>query len=64
MSLKRICPFFLIFFKTENINCIMSECELWSEKSCMCSISLVQHRLLSLSDSINRLIELYDLHNR
>lgn len=51
------CPFFLIFFKTDNIICVKSECELWSSELGVCSINVGMHGLVSIADAIRGLSE-------
>lgn len=38
MKRVKICPLFLVFFKTENIDCIEDRCALWSDIEEGCSI--------------------------
>lgn len=38
MSVEKICPLFLIFYKTSNNTCVKSEFELWDDDVSHCCI--------------------------
>ncbi len=54
---NRTCPFYLIFFKTENVFCNKSECELWSTETSMCSIAMGMNAILSVADALRGISE-------
>lgn len=54
----KICPFFLIFYKTTNNTCIESQCNLWSESSSLCSITEGMLNLSYLHESLRTLIDI------
>ncbi|MBA7477065.1 hypothetical protein ES707_12463 [subsurface metagenome] len=54
---EKICPLFLIFYKTTNNTCIKSECELWSTETSMCSVAMGMNAILSVADAIRGLSE-------
>lgn len=64
MPEERICPLFLIFYKTQNVSCIEELCELWSPEIKKCCIWVGMSAIVSVSEAINRLCDLYDLHHR
>lgn len=57
MPKEKICPLFLIFYKTTNNTCIKSKCEFWSEPMSMCSIVVGLNGILSISDALRGLSE-------
>lgn len=57
MSEQRICPLFLILYKTQNVSCIKELCELWSADLGVCSITVGMHGLVSIADAIRGLSE-------
>lgn len=64
MPEQKICPLYLIFYKTHNFSCIEELCELWHPEIKKCCIWVGMSSIVSLSEAVNRLSELYDLHNR
>lgn len=58
MPIDKICPLFLIFYKTKNNTCIESECELWSESSSLCSITEGMLNLSYIHESLRTLIDI------
>ncbi|GAJ12210.1 unnamed protein product [marine sediment metagenome] len=58
----KICPLFLIFYKTSNNTCIKSECELWSTETSMCSIFMGMNAILSVADALRGISENIKTH--
>ena len=57
MPKEKICPLFLIFYKTTNNTCIKSECQLWSTGTSMCSIAMGMNSILSVADALSGISE-------
>jgi hypothetical protein len=62
MPVDKICPLFLIFYKTENNTCIKSNCEFWSGDMKMCGITLGMLAILSIADALRGISELIKNH--
>ena len=58
MPLDKICPFYLIFYKTSNNTCIKSACEFWSREMTTCSITYVSQSLHNISVALRTLIDI------
>ncbi len=58
MPVKKICPLFLIFYKTENNTCIEELCSFWSESGLRCTFVSGLSRLSNISDSLRTLIDI------
>lgn len=58
MPEEKICPLFLIFYKTENVTCIENLCSLWSSSSHTCSITFGTNILFNISESLQKLVDI------
>lgn len=54
----KICPLFLIFYKTDNVTCIENLCSLWSPSNHTCSITFGIDILFNISESLQKLIDI------
>lgn len=55
---EKICPLFLIFYKTSNFSCIKKLCELWSDSGERCIFVSSLSRLSHISESLQKLVDI------
>jgi len=60
MPVNMICPFFLVFYKTTNNQCIESKCALWSKTLSICSFLESAVRLSSIDESLKSIAFILD----
>jgi len=63
MNFSKTCPLASTSLNQDNIQCIASDCSLWSEKSSMCSILAGMAEICSIADSLKEIAEHITFHN-
>ena len=56
--MDKICPLFMIFYKTSNNTCIQELCEFWSDSGKRCIFVSGLSRLSHISESLSKLVDI------